>query len=443
MPQHKLKTVSLRLLLAVYRGAGYAIKYGLRTIIWIFRQIALIFRFLWPIVIAIYRLIFLIRNRVAAIIRPMRGTILSLFSHRHIIHFAALFIGLISTISSIGTRVARAEELGTRSVLFSLVSGTSDELIKDEAPAQPNTFPRKYLADTLSVSSDTAIDFDYITEDYVSDVTGGVAIEAPTQKPGETGTGRTSNETYVVREGDTISTIADRFNLSIQTVLWANNLSVRSYIRPGNKLTIPPIDGVLHTVKKGDTIAKIAKTYGSDSKEIFAWNKIGEDQSLKVGETLIVPGGKVAAAAPARVGSASQIFTGAKPADAVVPAGTKMLWPIAARRITQYFTWKHTGVDIAGPIGTPIYAADDGIVELAGWSGGYGNAVIINHGNGLWTRYGHASKLFVKKGDQVKKGQTIMATGSTGRSTGPHLHFEVMSGGVGRGHYRNPFDYIK
>lgn len=124
-----------------------------------------------------------------------------------------------------------------------------------------------------------------------------------------------------------------------------------------------------------------------------------------------------------------------------------MIWPTAARRITQYFGHyrggsRHTGVDIAGPIGTAIYAADDGVVALSGWnSGGYGNMVLIDHGGGIYTRYGHASKLLVRAGDAVKRGDVIALIGSTGHSTGPHLHFEVMTGNP---HNRkNPLEYVR
>ena len=116
-----------------------------------------------------------------------------------------------------------------------------------------------------------------------------------------------------------------------------------------------------------------------------------------------------------------------------------MAWPTVGARITQYFSWRHVGVDIANKTGTPLYAADAGVVEFAGWATGYGNSIVINHGGGKKTRYGHASKLFVKVGDEVEKGENIAAMGSTGWSTGPHLHFEVMINGA----KYNPLNYIR
>ena len=120
--------------------------------------------------------------------------------------------------------------------------------------------------------------------------------------------------------------------------------------------------------------------------------------------------------------------------------GLGMLWPATVRRITQYFNWRHRGIDIAGPTGTLIYAALDGMVEISGWnSGGYGYQIVLRHSNGMKTRYAHSSKLFVSVGQKVTKGEVIALMGSTGRSTGSHLHFEVVVGGV----RVNPFLYVK
>ena len=272
-------------------------------------------------------------------------------------------------------------------------------------------------------------------------------------KPLFTGASTTSGDTdvpqrreiiyYAVENGDTVSTIARRFGLSINTVLWANNLSAFSLIRPGDSLTILPTSGLLYTVKSGDTISKIAAKYGIDGEKILSVNNIGG--GLKAGATIILPGAKKisAPAAVARTTTQSglSVIRDLIKAPAVKAGAGKMIWPTVGYRITQYFSWRHTGVDIANKIGTPIYAADAGIVEIAqgGYNGGYGNTIVINHGGGRKTRYGHASKLFVKVGDEVEKGENIAAMGSTGRSTGPHLHFEVLINGT----RYNPLNYIK
>ncbi len=248
---------------------------------------------------------------------------------------------------------------------------------------------------------------------------------------------------YAVQNGDTVSTIARRFGLTVNTILWANNLSAFSLIRPGDSLTILPASGIMYTVKPGDTASKIAAKYGIEADKIISSNNVSS--GLKAGQKLILPGARkiveqAAVSRPATQSGLSVISNLIK--TPAVKAGTgKMAWPTVGYRITQYFSWRHNGIDIGNKIGTPIYAADDGVVEISqgGYNGGYGNTIVINHGNGIKTRYGHASKLFVKVGDVVEKGENIAAMGSTGRSTGSHLHFEVLVNKV----RTNPLNYIK
>jgi len=247
---------------------------------------------------------------------------------------------------------------------------------------------------------------------------------------------------YTVQNGDTVSTIARRFGLTVNTILWANNLTAFSLIRPGNKLTILPYSGILYTVKKGDTLAKIAKTYNIEVEKILSCNNLGN--SLGVGKKIVLPGAKkisgtsVATRATTNYTGLSVIKDLIK-SPAIKTSGNKMSWPTDGHRMTQYFSWRHPGVDIANKSGTPLYAADSGTVEFAGWATGYGYSVVINHGGGKKTRYGHASKLFVSVGDEVEKGENIAAMGSTGWSTGPHIHFEVIINGK----KYNPLNYIK
>lgn len=248
---------------------------------------------------------------------------------------------------------------------------------------------------------------------------------------------------YTVQAGDTISTIARRFGLSVNTILWANNISSFSLIRPGDSLTILPTNGIMYTVKSGDTVSKIAAKYGIEADKIQSANNISN--GLKAGQKLLLPGAKKISeqstiTRPTTQSGLSVISNLIK--SPTVKAGTgKMVWPTVGYRITQYFSWRHNGVDIGNKIGTPIYAAEAGVVEISqsGWNGGYGNTIVINHGGGYKTRYGHASKLFVKVGDTVEKGENIAAMGSTGRSTGSHLHFEVLINGI----RYNPLNYIK
>ncbi|HPD07970.1 M23 family metallopeptidase [Patescibacteria group bacterium] len=250
---------------------------------------------------------------------------------------------------------------------------------------------------------------------------------------------------YTVKIGDTLSGIAKAFGVSINTIAWQNGLSPNALLRPGDKLTILPVSGVLHKVKAGDSLSKIAKQYGVKTADIIAYNNLSGDKVV-IGQSLIIPGGQPPSTLASQITQAvksnvQQVFTSAKETaqKSLTSSGSGMTWPTVGHRITQYYSWRHTGIDIGNKVGTPIYAADSGRVEIAatGWNGGYGTTIVINHGK-LKTRYGHLSRLYVKAGENVVKGQVIGEMGSTGRSTGSHLHFEVLSGNV----RYNPLNYV-
>ncbi len=244
---------------------------------------------------------------------------------------------------------------------------------------------------------------------------------------------------YVVKDGDTLSSIAKQFGLSPDTLSTANSIGANAPLRVGRQLTILPVDGILYRVQHGDTLIHIADYYNADIEEIIAQNSLAGVDDLRSGEVIVLPGGEiperssaVAKAKPKSVlSSITNIFSPKpreKSPESIGKTIAGFIWPTSARRITQYFSWVHTGVDIAGPITNKIYAAGDGVVVIAasGYNGGYGNTVVIDHGNGRKTRYGHASRLFVHKGDRVSRGDVIGMVGTTGHSTGPHLHFELL-----------------
>lgn len=253
---------------------------------------------------------------------------------------------------------------------------------------------------------------------------------------------------YAVQSGDVIGSIATRFGVSVNTLLWANNLTFRSYIRPGDKLKIPPGTGVLHEVKKGENLSKIAQLYSVEGVEIVKSNTLQKDGSdLVIGETLFIPGGeKIQPVIPSRALARQIPARGFErivaPVPSLnVPAGAGYIWPSGTRHVTQYFGLRHTGLDIAGAMGTQNYAARSGRVvkSQCGWNGGYGCYIILDHGGGVTTLYGHNSKLLVSVGETVDQGQVIALLGSTGRSTGPHVHFEIRVGGK----RVNPLKYVR
>ena len=240
--------------------------------------------------------------------------------------------------------------------------------------------------------------------------------------------------TYAVVSGDTLSTVAEKFGVSIDTVKWANDLK-RDSLTVDQELKIPPVTGIVHKVREGETIYSIAKRYQTDAQKIvnFPFNDFSdlETFALNIGQTLIVPDGVMPESAPVRtVASIAPIIAG---------GNGQFQWPTNGV-ITQYPVWYNMALDIANNAAPGIAAADSGTVSLVEYLRyGYGQHVIVDHGNGLQTLYGHMSEIYVKPGDRVARGQIIGRMGSTGRSTGTHLHLEVRKNGV----IVNPLPFLK
>lgn len=231
---------------------------------------------------------------------------------------------------------------------------------------------------------------------------------------------------YTVREGDTISQIAEIFNVTINTIRWANDLSRTELIQPGDSLIILPVAGVRHVVKDGDTLGTIAKKYDGDTDEILQFNGLTTADELAIGETLIIPGGDLHSAAPSRVAQAAPV----KVSGVSAASGGGFIHPAPGSVRTQGIHG-YNAVDLAAAHGASIRAAAAGeviVAKPAGWNGGYGSYVVIRHSNGTQTLYAHLSGLYVGVGSYVGQGDVIGAMGSTGRSTGTHLHFEVRGG---------------
>lgn len=243
---------------------------------------------------------------------------------------------------------------------------------------------------------------------------------------------------YTVQDGDTISMVAQKFGVSESTIRWQNNI-YGDNITAGDTLQILPVTGIAHTVQKGDTVFSIAKKYDAEAQAIvdFPFNTFANDETfeLAIGQTVIVPDG----VKPSGVGPAIPRARQITPDAGTVTASGQFVWPTSGT-ITQYFSWYHPGIDIANP-GIPLdVAADSGTVIYAGWdTTGYGNMILIDHGNGFRTRYAHLSQFMVISGQTVKRGDVIGRMGSTGHSTGPHTHFEVILNGV----HVNPLDYLR
>lgn len=242
--------------------------------------------------------------------------------------------------------------------------------------------------------------------------------------------------TYIVQEGDTLSEIAQQFDISINTIKWANNITGNS-IKVGQKLDILPVTGVKHIIKKGDTLSKIATKYDAETDDIKVFNGIDTDSQLKVGEILYVPNGIIKAPEPVKKPTSSSGSSSGSGSSVVVSSGYYK-WPVSGGRITSSYGPRklgyHYGVDIGAPRGTTVFAAASGtVVETVSYcvegrtscGGRYGNYIVIQHSNGTFTRYAHLQRVSVSVGDDVSKGEKIGTVGNTGRSTGPHLHYQI------------------
>lgn len=246
---------------------------------------------------------------------------------------------------------------------------------------------------------------------------------------------------YTVQEGDLISFIASDFGVSVNSILWANNLRNANNISPGQVLRIPPITGVIHIVKNGDTAAALAKKYGGNEERIIAYNRLPKDGILLGGEEVIIPDGHPIAGTIAKKSAPVSLDTQIRRVGTYTQQGSLLaalkfnylpdlgdFFKIPAGGFNWGILHGRNGIDIANACGTSIYAAAEGSVAVAdaiGWNGGFGKYIKIVHANGAETLYAHASKILVSVGQAVTKGQQIALMGTTGQSTGCHVHFEV------------------
>lgn len=241
---------------------------------------------------------------------------------------------------------------------------------------------------------------------------------------------------YKVGEGDTLASIAQKFDVSVSTIQWENDITDET-IKPGETLRIPPVTGVVHKVASGDNVYEIAKKYRTEAQKIvnFPFNDFVDLDTfaLTPGQDLYIPDGVVPEADTPdfKPPTTASVQKG-------VQGSSNFVWPTSGI-ITQYPVWYHMALDIASNALPPVVASDTGTVIYSGCIGwGYGCHVIIDHGNGYQSLYAHLSTISVSAGEVVSQGQTVGIMGSTGRSTGPHLHFEIRSGGL-----LNPLNFLQ
>ncbi len=301
---------------------------------------------------------------------------------------------------------------GTIAMIFMMVTVGPQILTKNEEANQPLS-----MGPVLSTARAQAPDFYTLQAEEVRQYRGGEII------------------VHVVSEGETLSSIAARYGLQVSTVAWENKLVQKAKLKPGQELRILPVDGVRHKVARGETIYSIGKKYGLDNSQVqvivdYPFNEFVNDETfeLAAGQYVVVPDGEMPYLEDDL--PKTRIASKLTPDAGAVSATGKFLWP-AAGMVTQGYRFYHKAVDIANRGAGPILAADAGLVTTAGWvdNSGYGNRVMIDHGNGFVTLYGHMSVIQVQVGQRVGRGDVLGQMGSTGRSTGVHLHFEIRQGG--------------
>jgi len=262
--------------------------------------------------------------------------------------------------------------------------------------------------------------------------------------------------TYKVKPGDTLATVANKFDISMMTLWWANKLKSKNELHIGQQLRIPPVSGVVVEVTPNDTLTGLATKYKVDENDILTTNGL-DDRNLVVGQVLMLPGAlgsEIHVATPKRSHPRSLVSrptvhrsNGGGGRSAPPPShygGGRMTWPTTSRHISQYFHYGHYAIDIDGSTGDPIFAAASGTVIFAGWkNNGGGYQVWVAHGSNVYTTYNHMSSVSVGRGQNVGRGQRVGRMGATGFATGSHLHFEVWRGPVWNGGQRvNPLGYL-
>ncbi len=286
---------------------------------------------------------------------------------------------------------------------------------------------------------------DYITEyNFGGDILideEGYLVKANPQTDQSSRIGLTDFAVHTVESGETLSVIAERYGISTETIMWENNIVNANSLRTGQKLLIPPVTGVSYVVQNGDTLSKVSEKYKISSESIIAQNNL-ESESLVKGQRIFLPGAK-SISQPSTVASSrnytatrsTRSYDGVEDSTAAPVGERPFIYPTMGK-VTQGYRAGHYAVDIADSSMPPVWAAGGGTVikvSTGTWGGGYGNHVIIDHGNGLKTLYAHLDSVNVTDGQWVNQGDVIGIMGNTGRvygRTGIHLHFEVMQDGV-------------
>lgn len=313
--------------------------------------------------------------------------------------------------------------------IFSFLGSKDEEIISVENIQDNNSQNVSLLQSPIS-SDSTAFgggDILILEDSVLSSDNGPLGTAADLESINEQG----GISVYIVKEKETLKDIAKMFGVSVNTIVWANDLTDQK-VKAGQTLVILPITGIEHTIKKGDTLKSIAKKYSADIDDIGKYNGLTSNSLLSVGDEIIIPDGEI-------IIKSTAVASSGKKKEKTWGTNTPeysgyYIRPISGGRKSQGLHG-YNGIDLAAPTGTTIMASAAGVVIVdrrGGWGGGYGNYLVIAHDNGTQTLYAHNSKNLVTVGEKVYQGQAISLMGSTGRSTGSHVHFEIRGA-------KNPF----
>lgn len=399
-----------------------------------------------PVTVGAYKVFVLFRERARTFFHAQHK-MLAIITHRYTLQtIIVIMAGGIVTMNLLAASEVRAQEFAQGTLLSQVFRPGEELVITSETIAAGSS---RYIDSSASIRLQPTLG-EVVTPEATQELVvrdTGALVKTNTLGGAQT---NTQIEKYIVQGGDTISSIAAEFGVTSKTILSSNNLTSTSLIKPGQELFILPTSGVAHTVKSGETVASIAKKYSATEDEIIEFNNFLNAEDLTAGVEIIVPGGtqpepvRVAPTTTTNTASSGSSFarvtggSAAPSASAPAVGGGRWQWPTSCTRISQYYGYRHTGIDVDCNFGNPIYAAEGGTVTKVAHYGGYGLHVEITHSNGIVTRYAHLQKVYVAAGNVVGRGHTLGEMGSTGRSTGSHLHFEI----IVNGSYTNPYNYL-
>ncbi len=374
-----------------------------------------------------------------------------IFGNKYLIHVMVVTITVfVASNNVIQAKTVYDEDFGKQSGLYQIASEgeLGEEIVEKGLPQRSGSTDFYFETDGVLIANIPRVDPQAqrlrTIEEELQLLEAGSALTSNTVLSTEVGV-RADFTNYKVREGDSIGSIADRFGLSVNSILWANSLTSKSFIKPGDTLSIPPYSGYVVEVKDGDTLKKLVDKHTGDYDATLAALE-GED-IIPVGSKIIIVDGEpyVPPPPPKPTYTASNTGSGNVFQQRNVPGsvtGGNLNWPVGCRNAAKTYYGHGLARDIACPSGTPIYAAESGTAYIRnsnGWGGGYGLYIDVVHPNGMTTRYAHMSAFNISSGQSVGRGDVIGFVGSTGRSTGPHVHFEVTVNGV----KQEPLNFIR